>query len=440
MTLVNSLRNIRPRLRRGVLMLVAALVIALVGAWFLEGTVPRHVVMASGTEFGVNHLYAQRYGQILARDGITLEERLTAGGAENLRLLLERDSGVDVAIIPGGITRAKEDRRIRMLAALHYEPLWIFYRSDVTFTQLSDLRGKRIAVGAPDSSVRAFADPLLAANDISEANTTLDPQVHHDAVSALRDGKVDALLLLGPIDAGPVWTALYEPTFKLMNVAGAEAYRRRFPYLTKLTMPPGSIDFARRIPADEVQLIGTKAMLVAREDLAFPLVQLLLDAAREIHAVQGFFEEPAEFPNTMPVDVAVSMDAMRHLRFGPKMLQRYMPLVAASYVERVFILLVPLVVVLIPLLEFSWQVFRAFIMRRIHRLYGGLALLEREVDTATDTSSSAHWFETLDRIERSAGSMKIPDIFANEAYMLREHIKFVRREVVAKAGGQTAAR
>lgn len=425
-----------PRVRRAALMLVVALSIALLGAWYLEGTVPRHAVVASGTEFGVNHLHAQRYGRILARDGVSLEERLTAGGAENLRLLLEADSGVDMAIIPGGIVRAKEDRRILMLATLYYEPLWVFYRGDANLTQLSDLRQKRVAVGTPESSVRAFAEPLLVANDVSVANTTFDLRGHLDAVAALRNGEVDVILLLGPIHAGPVWAALNEPGFKLMSLSGAEAYQRRFPYITKLSLPPGSVDFAKQVPDKEIQLIGTKAMLVAREGLAFPLVQLLLDAAREVHATQGFFEEPAEFPNTMPVDIPVSVDAMRHLRFGPKMLQRYMPLVAASYVERVFVLLVPLVVVLIPLIEFCWQVFKTIIMRRIHLLYGELALLEREVDAATDKTSTTRWLATLERIERSAGSMKIPSSFANEAYALREHVRFVRREVEAKTNEQ----
>lgn len=437
MTPEPTTQNTRQGVRRGIIMLLGAVAIALIGAWFLEGTVPRHAVIASGTEFAVNHLFAQRYAKILARDGIKLEERQTAGGAENLRLLLDRSSGVDLAIIPGGITQKKEENRISMLAALYYEPLWVFYRGEVTLTQLSDLRGKRVAVGSPDSSVRAFADPLLAVNDVSIKNTKFDQRVHHDALAALRGGEVDAIMLLGSIDAGPIWTALHEPEFKLMSIAGADAYRRRFSYISKLTLPPGSINFAKQIPAQEVQLIGTKAMLVARDDIAFPLVQLLLDAAREVHGMQGFFEGPAEFPNTMPVDIPVSVDAMRHLRFGPKMLQRYMPLVAASYLERVFILLVPLVVILIPLMEFAWQVYRTLIMRRIHRVYGELALLEREVNAAADKAFDRRLLASLESIERSAANIKVPSNFANDVYVLREHIKFVRREIMAKTDEQT---
>jgi hypothetical protein len=128
---------------------------------------------------------------------------------------------------------------------------------------------------------------------------------------------------------------------------------------------------------------------------------------------------------------------MRHLRFGPKMLQRYMPLVAASYLERVFILLVPLVVVLIPLMEFAWQVYKTLIMRRIHRVYGELALLEREVNAAADKAFDRRLLASLESIERSAANIKVPSNFANDVYVLREHIKFVRREIMAKTNEQT---
>ena len=412
-------------------MTFVALLLALFGAWYLEGTVPRHVTFATGTTSGINHLYAERYAKILQRDGIGLEERLTDGGAENLKLLLDPKSGVDVGIVPGGIYDEKSHGGVLMLATLYYQPLWIFYKGDKTLTEISDLRHLRVAIGTPDSSVRAFAAPLLEANDISDSNTTLTTSGQYDAVADLKQGKVDAILLLGPVKSPAVWDALNEPSFKLLSLVSTEAYQRRYPYITKLTLPPGSVDFAKKIPAQEVNLVGTKAMMVARDGLPFPLVQLLLDAARQIHAQQGYFEEAAEFPNTMPVDIPVSQDAVRHMRFGPKMLQRYMPLVAASYAERVFVLLVPLVIVLIPLVEFCLALYRTLFLRRIHRLYGDLMSMERDIDMASDNSMSDQWLSDLNRIDQAASALNVPNSFANDVYALREHIRFVRKRILS---------
>lgn len=101
------------------------------------------------------------------------------------------------------------------------------------------------------------------------------------------------------------------------------------------------------IPEQDVALIGTKAMLVARDGLHPALSSLLIDAAREIHGRQGYFEAAGEFPGTAPVDIPVSPYSDQHKRFGPSFLYRYLPFWLASYAERALILVVPRVVVLV---------------------------------------------------------------------------------------------
>ena len=152
---------------RWALIPAACLAVALLAAWLLQSTIPRHIVLASGLRDGMYHQYAQRYKEILAREGVTVEERMTGGADENERLLRDPKSGVDVAFVHGGVVRPAERGTLVMLAALYYEPLWIFYRDSVVHEHFDELRYKRIAVGSPDSGVRAFMEPLLAANDIT---------------------------------------------------------------------------------------------------------------------------------------------------------------------------------------------------------------------------------------------------------------------------------
>ena len=175
----------------------AALVTAvvLVGAWFLQSTIPRHVVLASGLKDGLYHQHSQRYKQILAREGVTVEERLTGGAEENEQLLHNPKSGVDVAFMHGGIVRPQDRGNLTMLMALYYEPLWIFYRGPAMLTQLDELRGKQVAIGSPGSGARAFVEPLLAANGITGSNTRLSPLVNLEALRALQRGEIDAALL-----------------------------------------------------------------------------------------------------------------------------------------------------------------------------------------------------------------------------------------------------
>ena len=419
---------------------VAALtLVALLGAWFLQSTIPRRIVLASGLKDGMYHEYAQRYKEILARDGVTVEERLTGGADENEQLLHDPKSGVDVAFMHGGVVRPVERGNLVMLMALYYEPLWIFYRDPATLTQLDELRYKRVAVGTPGSGVRAFVEPLLAANGITGFNSKLVPLVNLEALRALQKGEIDAALLVGPAQLPAVWQALHDPSLKLMSLERADAYPRIFSHITKLTLPAGAIDLALHIPEREVKLIGTRAMLIARDGLPPAIINLLLEAGRELHSGQGFFEADDEFPSTASVDLPVSTDANRHHRFGPSLLHRYLPFFVATYVERLIILLVPLLVVLVPLFNFLPQILRWRVRSRVYRWYGELTLLEREVATRTGTLPIDQWLADLDRIESAAARIKTPASYASEAYTLREHIGLVRRAVLAKANGPSGA-
>lgn len=424
--------NARDR-ARWALLSAASIVCAVLAAWFLQSTIPRHIVLASGLEDGLYHQNAQRYKDILARDGVTVRERLTGGAGDNARLLQDPGSGVDVAFVHGGVVRPAERGRLVMLAALHFEPLWVFHRDGISHTQLDELRHKRLAVGSPGSGVRAFVEPLLEANGITRSDADFVPLVNIAAVRALQAGQVDAAFLIGPVQSPAVWQALHDPNLKLMDLARADAYPRKFAYLQKLTLPPGTIDLAQEIPKQEVTLIGTKAMLVARDGLPPSIVNLLLDAARQLHGQQGYFEAANEFPNTSAVDLPVSADADRHYRFGPSLLHRYLPFFVATYVERLVALLVPLLFLIVPLSNLLPRVYRWRVRSRIYRWYGELALLEHDVGSRTGTLPVGQWLADLDRIEQAVVRIRTPVSFASEHYTLREHIGLVRQEVMAKA-------
>ncbi len=433
--LLPAMRTPSRHVLRGTALVAALIVLAGIGAWVLQSSIPRKIVMASGSKDGLYHIYAQRYREILARDGVAVEERLTAGAGENAALVADPRSGVDVAFMQAGVITPEDRGKVVMLASLYYEPLWVFHRKGEAIAHLDELRGRKVAIGAPGQGVRSFALPLLEANDVTAANTTFVPLSGAEGLRALRDGTVDAAMLVGGVIAPVIHEALLDPKLELMNNARAEAYQRRFPHVTRLVLPAGAVDFARHVPPEDVNLVATEAMLVSRDDLNPALVNLLYEAARELHSSQGYFEKPREYPNTDPVDLPVSLDADRHQRFGPSLLHRYLPFFAAAYVEKLVILLVPLLVLIVPLVNLLPQLLRWRVRSRIYRWYGELALLEREVAMHKENPPVERWLADIDRIELAAARIKTPASYASEAYTLREHIGLVRRSVLAVAEG-----
>jgi hypothetical protein len=332
-----------------------------------------------------------------------------------------------------------------MLASLYYEPLWIFYRDSATLSQINQLDGKRMAIGVPGSGTRAFVEKMLVVNGmmmdngVTRGNTEVVAIGGNDALRALKAGEVAAALFVGGAQTPTIQAALRDPGIKLMSLSRAAAYPRKFPYITKLTLPPGTIDLAINVPDREVEMIGTKAMLAARDGFHPAVINLLLDAARDIHGEQGYFEAAGEFPGTAPIDLRVSPYADQHKRFGPSFLYRYLPFWAATFVERAIIVLVPLIVILVPLARYLPDFMRWRVRSRIYRWYGELALLERDVATRKDAPPIEKWLQDLDRIKLAVEGLKTPTMYASEAYTLREHIALVRRTVLAKGSEGVAA-
>jgi TRAP transporter TAXI family solute receptor len=435
----------RERRRLGLLVLVLTAAVLWATLQFLEPGAPRRIVLASGSANGVYHRYAKRYVELLAREGLTVQERMSEGATENLELLLDPKAHVDVAFLQGGLADPPRTDGLVMLASLYYEPLWVFYRGSDTLKELKDLHGKRIAVGTPGSGTRTLALQLLALNDVAypsgigRDNTDIVPLGGPDAVAALKAGRIDAALFVGGADIPAIQEALRAPAIRLMSLERAAAYSRRLPFISKLTLPAGTVDLATGIPDHDTPMIGTKAMLVARDGLHPAIVNLLLDAAREIHGEQGYFESAGEFPGIARVDLRVSPDADQHKRFGPSLLYRYLPFSAAAFVERAIIVLLPLLFLVVPLVNLLPQVLRWRIRSRIYRWYGELALLERDVETRRGSLPIEKWLDDLDRIEHAVGQIHTPTSFASEAYTLREHVALVRRAIAAKATAAKAA-
>jgi TRAP-type uncharacterized transport system substrate-binding protein len=424
---------------------VALVILSLIGAaaWtlgrFLQPAAPRHIVLASGLEDGLFHQYAKRYVEILARSGVTVEERMTAGAGDNLRLLEDPHSGVDIGFTQGGIAKFPEANDVVMLSNLYYLPMWIFYRDTDTFNRVNELRNHRVAVGAEGSGTRSLVEPVFALNNLTTENMTMLPLGNDAALRALKSDEVDAAVFVDGAQNQAVWAALHDPHLRLMSYGHADAYPRLLPYIKKLTLPSGVIDVAHDIPEKEVALVGTKAMLAARDGLHPALIELLVDAAHEIHGGQGLFEEAGEFPGTTRVDLRISTDADRHKRFGPSFLYRYLPFWLATLVERAIIILVPLAAVLLPLFHYLPQLLRWRVRSRVYRWYGELALLERDVAKRTGALPTEKWLADLERIERAVARLHTPSGYASEAYTLREHIALVRRAVLARTGSPPVA-
>ena len=250
-------------------------------------------------------------------------------------------------------------------------------------------------MGSPDSGVRAFMEPLLAANDITSLNTELVPLVNLEALRALQAGQVDAAFLMGPAQFPAIWQALHDPDLKLMSLARAEAYPRRFPYITKLTLPAGTIDLAEHIPAAGGEADRHQGDAgVARWPVARRSSTCCSKPRANCMATRAFSRRTTNFRTPRRSTCRSPPTPTATTASGPACLHRYLPFTVAAYLERLIVLLVPVLFVIVPLTNFLPRLLRWRMRSRIYRWYGELALLERDVGRAPAPCPSSNGWRT----------------------------------------------
>jgi len=396
---------------------------------FVEPAPPKKIVMTTGGEQGAYYRFAQRYAAVLARNGIELEILSSAGSLENLERL--KSGEAQIGFVQGGVVPPKEDPEaaddsgLLSLGSVFYEPVWVFYRDERTLTRLTELRGKRIAIGQEGSGVRQLAHQLLEANDIPPGEQLL-PLAGLVAAEELQQGRIDAAFIIAAESAPVVQVLIRSPGVKLMSFAQDRAYQRRFPFLTKLTFPRGVADLVRDYPPDDIKVLAPTANLIVRDDLHPALQTLLLQAASEIHGKSGFFQDAGEFPSYMDPMLPLSPEAQRYFKSGPSFLQRYLPFWLAVLVDRLIVLLVPVFVLLIPLLRVAPALYSWRVRSKVFRCYGELRYLEDDLRHHYDPARRAEYRSRLDALEEEASELHVPLAFTDLVYTLREHVNLVR--------------
>ena len=93
----------------------------------------------------------------------------------------------------------------------------------------------------------------------------------------MQQGRIDAAFIIAAESAPVVQVLLRSPGVKVMSFSQADAYQRRFPFLTKLTLPQGVADLVRDYPPQDVTLLAPTANVIVRDDL-HPALQTLAAA------------------------------------------------------------------------------------------------------------------------------------------------------------------
>jgi TRAP transporter TAXI family solute receptor len=389
--------------------------------------------MATGAAGGAYQRYGERYRRQLAKYGVTLELRPSPGSVQNFEWL--RDGKVDVAFVQGGAGEsppadADGEPPVVSLGALYYEAMWIFQATGrPPIDRLADLTGRRLAVGIDGSGTRLLALQLLRDSGIDAGNATPLPIGGADIVKALDAGEIDVVFQVAGVEAPILTDLLRRRDLTLISLVHAQAYAKRNAHLTALTLPRGVIDIAADLPARDISTVAVTANLLARNEVHPALMYLLLDTASAVNSGHARLAEAGTFPNSRGQDVPIAEEAQRYFKSGKPFLQRYLPYWAANFLDRMLVLLIPMLAVLLPAIKLVPVLYTYRLKSRIVRWYARLSEFERELVGLPNPARVDECLARLDAIETEINAAQVPKWYAEEAYLLRAAIDLVRERL-----------
>lgn len=414
--------------------LLAIIATCLLAYWLVDPAPPKIVTLSTGQDNSAYEEFGRKYAAALDKAGIRVDLKQSLGSEENLQQLRNADSQADIAFVQSGSTELTDTERqgLVSLGSLFTEPVWIFYRGRKDITQIRQFKGMKVNVGPEGTGVPSLFRKLLSVNGIEPGQMSLAMLENTPATVELLAGRIDALVFSSAPDGPLIQMLLQTPGIRLFDFTQAEAYTRRFPFLSHVVLPRGIVDLGKDLPPKDYHLIAPTATLVAREDLHPALMDLFVQAATSIHGGAGWFRRKDEFPNAGYTEIPVGRAAQKYYKDGAPLLQRYLPFWLANFFERMWVVIVALGALILPLSRIIPPLYTWKVRSRVYRWYGQLRAVEQAIEEAPVEERHAVYpaqLKRLNDIEERVNRISIPLSFADELYGLRSHINFVRRRV-----------
>lgn len=409
----------------GIALVVAAFVLAY---QFVGPPPPDRIVLATGEDGGAYQVFGEQFARHLSAEGITVDLRATAGSGENLDLLVQGEE-VDIAFVQGGLAELRDTAGIVALGSMYFEPLWVFVDRAKGISSVSDFLGRRLSVGAEGSGTRAVVLAMLEASGVTESDAELVDIPMTAVAEALRTSQIDAAFVIAGPSSELVQNITELPNVTLLSLHRSDALVRQFPFLSKLLLPEGVLNLQKNFPDADVEAVAVTAMLAANEDFHPALVDLLLVAAEKVHGHHTLLADAGTFPTPRYIDLPLNEEAERHYKYGPPFLMRYLPFWAATLVDRLWIMLLPLIGLAIPLVKLVPPAYRWRIRRRLLRVYAQLESIDPMRFPIADQKDRDARIAKLAKLENDPKLAKVPREYTDDVYKLRRDIDLVARRL-----------
>ena len=274
-----------PKIFKRVVTAVCALALAVGVAGCGGGEKEQFINIATGGTAGTYYPIGGAIAEVLNKNGMNASAQSTGASVANINML--KDKQVELAIVQNDITyyavngeeMFKDTGKIENLnaiASLYPETCQFVVREDSGIKSISDLKGKRVAVGAAGSGAEANARQILEAYGLTYDDVNEQFLSFAEGSYALKDGTVDAAFVTAGYPTASVQDIASQNKIRLLSVGDEQIKKlsEKYPFYTKTTVPAGTYQGFD----EEVQTVSVMAILIANDKIDAALGEKLTKA------------------------------------------------------------------------------------------------------------------------------------------------------------------
>lgn len=404
--------------------------------FYINPIPPKQAFLATGQMGSSYKLISEQIDRFFEGKGIDLVLVDTVGLNEGLQKLYDQKSPVNAAFVTSGSATQKDFPNLVSLGSIQYSPIWFFYRGEeVTQDNPIDHFGKkRINIGLPNTTTQNIF--LRLAQDskfknLKPANFYEYPNA--DAADKLIEGSLDAIFIVDGINSHSVQKLINEKNIRIYNFQIADAYEKKFPFLSKLTIPKGSLNLERIIPPKDINLIAPTVMLLVEKEMHPVMQWSFILAAKELgQSRNNFFSKPNYFPRYTDESFDLSPIAKRYYDSGVPFLFKYFPIWIASLIDEIWFYVITFFALAIPIKKIVLNLRDMPSEGFVEDSYQELHELEYSYRTNDDIKVLEEDLKKLIVLEHEISSTWIEGSKLGNSYTLRNSLARIKNETAKK--------
>ena len=203
-----------------------------------------------------------------------------------------------------------------------------------------------------------------------------------------------------------------------------------------MRIPAGGLLLRPVVPPRGRQFIALEARLAIKSGLHPALVNRLTMAALELHRNRGIIADPGSFPNVKGMTLPVNNTARQLIQEGPSTWHDWLPYWVAAQINRVFLLLLPFVFIVVPLLRSFPAAYAFFMRRRVWKHYPEIRVIEDAIAGSPTPEDIEKMRLKLEELDDRLGAMLLPASYRQIQYDARLHIELVQKRIAELQGVQ----